>query len=141
MARQWELRSPCNPSKRESMSKPKREIQPIRATPDERQAWKSAAEAEGVTVSDYVRRRIHTAEVGMAPKRRPRPKPRNVDPALVEQVRRLGNNVNQIATWLNRYGVRFGTRSDLIQLKTELARIEDDLDALLDQQRDQNDAY
>lgn len=43
--------------------------QHVKVTPSERAAWKAAAQAEGVTVADLIRKRMGTAPEGRAPKR------------------------------------------------------------------------
>jgi len=92
------------------MARSKTQIQPIRATPAERQAWRDAAAAAGLTISDYVRRSIESAEVGRAPRRRRRPEPPPVDPALDRELKRIGSNINQIARWCNTYGDSIAAR-------------------------------
>ncbi len=73
--------------------------------------WRAAAAAAGVTLSDWVRARVGaagSAGAGLVGRRPPRRRevlgravPPPVDPAVVMQLARIGNNLNQIARALN----------------------------------------
>lgn len=73
----------------------------IKVSNDERQAWQSQAEAEGITVADLIRSRLATTTVGREPRRKRAA--RRADPALLAAVGRIGNNLNQLAAWANTY--------------------------------------
>lgn len=53
----------------------------------EHERWKAEADALGITLSDYVRAKVDGAAVKVV---------RVADPALLAELRRHGNNLNQI---------------------------------------------
>lgn len=115
------------------MARSKTQIQPIRASAAERAEWKAAANAAGLTISDYVRRSIQSAEVGRAPKGKARQtQPKKVRASggdeLTRQVLRCGNNLNQLARWANSQS----DRVNAVRILSALTRIERDLDELLE---------
>lgn len=66
--------------------------------------WRRRAEAAGLSLSDFVRSAVDARQTtGIAPpgKRRRRRNYTPADPELVRQVARIGNNLNQIARWVN----------------------------------------
>ena len=66
----------------------------VRCSPDEHEAWKAKATAAGLTLSDLVRQslgRVRSWTVGDRRAARER----------VQQLARIGNNLNQIARWAN----------------------------------------
>ncbi len=66
----------------------------VRASEAERAEWHAKARSAGLTLSDLVRRsvgRTHTWTVAHA----------EVERERVQQVARIGNNLNQIARWAN----------------------------------------
>lgn len=78
----------------------------IRVTPGEATRWTAAAAAAGLSRSDWVRLRVAGPDevTGRpAPRRRALGRSRDVrtDPALVAQLARIGNNLNQLARWAN----------------------------------------
>lgn len=85
----------------------------LRLSPDELVAWKAAAEAEGMTLSDWVRLRV-----GSATPRRRRERAGQSSPEVLAALGRVGGNVNQIARALNA-----GATPPSIRLLTQLAEI------------------
>ncbi len=69
----------------------------IRTTPQDKARWQALAESRGVSLSDLVRALLD----GQRP-RRPRREAPPVDPALLRELARLGNNLNQLARAANR---------------------------------------
>ena len=66
----------------------------VRCTPEEHEAWRAKATAAGLTLSELVRQslgRVRTWTVGDRRAARER----------VQQLARIGNNLNQIARWAN----------------------------------------
>lgn len=59
----------------------------IRTPTAEATAWKAEAAALGVTLTDLVRARMNDTAVTVV---------RVTDPSLVNEVRRIGNNLNQV---------------------------------------------
>lgn len=105
----------------------KSEFVRVRCTPEERAKWQARAEAEGVTVSDLLRR-----GGDMPPSGRPKPRPvirRTVeaDPALIRQLAGIGNNLNQLARIVNQYGIE---PEDVTRILTYLAAMQADLEQL-----------
>lgn len=68
----------------------------IRTTPEEKQRWQAIAENKGVSLSELVRSCLGGQRLR---KRRDPPK---VDPDLLRELARIGNNLNQIARAANR---------------------------------------
>lgn len=68
----------------------------IRTTPEEKQRWQAIAENKGVSLSELVRSALGGQRLR---KRRDPPK---VDPDLLRELARIGNNLNQIAHASNR---------------------------------------
>jgi hypothetical protein len=95
---------------------------------------KNGAQAENVSLSDFVRVRIQSEAVKPyakpTPTRRPpRQKPAsNSDPLLLRQLAAIGNNVNQIALAVNRSDERLTTARLLLALQ----QIERQLEAIAD---------
>ncbi len=72
--------------------------------------WREAAAGAGVSVSDWLRDRAAAGqEVGPVTTGRPTPRKRalgrarvvRADPVVIEQLARIGNNLNQLARWAN----------------------------------------
>ena len=84
-----------------------------------------AADA-GQPMSAYLREQI----AGIPASRRRR-KRTSADPALVAQVARVGNNLNQIAKVINRQEWSGGSQVELLSHLMRLVRIERELDRLL----------
>lgn len=75
----------------------------LRLKPAEQADWQAQAEAEGITLSDLIRKRMGSAKpTGIEPKRQRR-MGRKADPALLAALGRVGNNLNQVAKWANTY--------------------------------------
>ncbi|WP_178139350.1 MobC family plasmid mobilization relaxosome protein [Desulfovibrio litoralis] len=65
----------------------------MRCSPDELEAWRHAASTHGLSLSQYVRLRLN---------RDPLPAVKaKTDPSLIRQLAAIGNNLNQIARWVN----------------------------------------
>jgi len=95
----------------------------LRATPAQRDAWYAKAEAKGVTFSDLARQTLDGVSV------RKRSQLRRVDPALLRQLARLGNNLNQLARWANRdqrYADTARLMGQLIAIERELVLLRED---------------
>lgn len=93
----------------------------IRATAEERSAWQAKAEAGGFSsLSAMVR---HAIDGTRSPKRRQRA---NTDPALLRQLALIGNNLNQLARWVNRDRSKveaLAVIARLIEIDRELAAL------------------
>ena len=93
----------------------------VRATEEQRTRWHAAAEARGVSLSELVRRSLD----GVRAVRR-RHQPRRVDPELLRELARIGNNLNQLARWANREkrgADAVAVVARLIELDRELTRL------------------
>lgn len=100
-------------------------------------AWKDAAASAGLCLGDWVRMQVAVDGVDQVVSKKPTPRKVPdlnqrrfvpVDPALINQVARLGNNLNQIARSINRYGL---VASDQFQLLEQLLLIEQQLERLV----------
>ena len=67
----------------------------IRTSADEKRRWQEIAESKGVSLSDLVRSLLAGQRL------RKRRDPPRVDPALLRELARLGNNLNQLARHAN----------------------------------------
>lgn len=89
----------------------------IRTTPQQRDEWFAKANERGISFSDFARQSMNGVVV------RKRRGPRPVDPALLLQLARLGNNLNLLARWANRdqrYADRLAILSELVSIEREL---------------------
>ena len=72
-------------------------------------AWTKAAEKSEMSLADFIRSQVKVDGVDLPAPRRKTParkmKYLPADPALVRQVARIGNNLNQIARAVNQQGV------------------------------------
>lgn len=92
----------------------------VRTTPEQKAAWFAKAAARGVSFSDFARQSLDGVVV------RRRRGPRSVDPAMLRQLARLGNNLNQLARWANRdqrYADRLTILSQLVGIERELSAL------------------
>ena len=74
----------------------------VKVSEKEREQWQALAKEKGVSVADLVRKSVGVQTLGTEPKRKAR-RTRQADPALLRELARLGNNLNQIARWANTY--------------------------------------
>ncbi|WP_062224473.1 MULTISPECIES: MobC family plasmid mobilization relaxosome protein [unclassified Aureimonas] len=92
----------------------------LRVSDEERSRWLLKAQDAGVTLSALIRQGLEGAPV-----RRQRRRVAT-DPALLRELARIGNNLNQIARWANRnkQGVEAqGILVALIEIDRELAAL------------------
>lgn len=92
----------------------------IRTTPEQRDAWYEKARLKGVSFSELVRQSLDGVSVHR------RHQLRRVDPDLLRQLARVGNNLNQLARWANRdqrYADSAVVLGRLIEIDRELAEI------------------
>ena len=68
----------------------------IRTTPEEKRRWQEIAENKGVSLSELVRSALGGQRL------RKRREPPRVDPDLLRELARMGNNLNQLARAANR---------------------------------------
>lgn len=91
----------------------------IRIDDGVKEQWLLKAKEQGTTLTEL----IVTAVDGTKFSRRKRI---NVDPALIRELAKLGNNLNQIARWANRYKAGANVTAviaELINIDREIARI------------------
>ena len=92
----------------------------IRASETDRAQWAGKAKAAGLTLSGLIRQALNDAPM---PRRRRRVA---VDPALIRELARVGNNLNQLARWANRDREAVEARAviaRLIEIDREIAVI------------------
>lgn len=117
---------PAKPDTQQTAAREKREKWVhVKASADERAAWKAAAAAEKLTVSDLIRRRMGAPLEGRAPKKTRAA--RRADPQLIQSVGRVGSNLNQIAKWCNTHA----TGADAVQVLAALVAIDQSLSPLV----------
>ena len=101
------------------------------------QAWKDAAASSGLCLGDWVRTQIAVDGVDQVISKKPTPRKVAdlnqrrfvpVDPALIQQLARLGNNLNQIARSINHSGLNV---LEQFQLLEQLLLIEQQLERLV----------
>ncbi len=91
----------------------------VRLTDEEKLDWDLKAHAAGLSISELVRQamnRVRISHVG----------DRAVQIERTRQIAKIGNNLNQIARWVNRYK----TTADTVEVVTHLIAIEKALAAL-----------
>ncbi len=96
----------------------------VKCTREERERWLTKAHSHGVNLSDFVREFLDASRTSH---RRPPP---TIDPALIAQVARAGNNLNQIALALNLARKR-QLDIDVIAVLTELVAVDRALNQLV----------
>lgn len=89
----------------------------VKCSHAERERWLAKARSHGFSLSDYLREFL---EVSRSSRRRPPPP---VDPTLIAQIARAGNNLNQIAKVANA-ALRRGDEIDTIAVLAELVDID-----------------
>lgn len=65
----------------------------VRVTPDEKRHYETLALQAGITLSDFIRKRLHDFRI----------RPKEIESERIRQLARIGNNLNQIARWANAY--------------------------------------
>ena len=91
----------------------------VRLTDEEKLDWDLKAHAAGLNISELVRQamnRVRISHVG----------DRALQIERTRQIAKIGNNLNQIARWVNRYK----TTADTVEVVTHLIAIEQALLAL-----------
>ena len=91
----------------------------VRLTDEEKLDWDLKAHAAGLSISELVRQamnRVRISHVG----------DRAIQIERTRQIAKIGNNLNQIARWVNRYK----TTADTVEVVTHLIAIEQALMAL-----------
>lgn len=100
----------------------------VRVSPGEAARWSAAAAAAGLSRSDWVRLRVAGPDevTGRpAPRRRALGRGRAIpaDPALIAQLARIGNNLNQLARWANTERRHVVDLATLRLIQTEVTRL------------------
>lgn len=91
----------------------------VRLTDEEKLDWDLKAHAAGLSISELVRQamnRVRISHIG----------DRALQIERTRQIAKIGNNLNQIARWVNRYK----TTADTVEVVTHLIAIEQALTAL-----------
>jgi len=97
----------------------------LRVSAGEKARLKSAALDAQLGMSDYIRRLVDHSLSGVQPRNVRSTK--RADPQLVGALGRIGNNLNQIARWVNTHK----SASESIEVITALSAIERELDRAL----------
>jgi|NGEPerStandDraft_5_1074534.scaffolds.fasta_scaffold11875_2 hypothetical protein len=97
----------------------------VKVSLEERKSWHELAEAHDLGLSDYVRMRVGSSKLSHRMRSAPRPT-RRVDPALLRELARIGNNLNQIGRWANTHA----SDADAVQVLAALVFIERELVAI-----------
>ena len=94
-------------------------------------AWRAAAGAVGLAMSDWLRQAVDRDAVRVVDYRRPAPRRRFslVDPALLAAIARVGNNLNQTAHVIHRDAL-IGQRVDALRCLNVLAEIQREISAI-----------
>ena len=108
----------------------------IRLSETEYRALTSAAKAARLSYSNYVRQCLALKQTQIPPQRQPR-LTRQVDPKLLSELARLGNNLNQMARWANTYK----RHAEAVEVLVVLLAIEQALADLLRQQKQEAQPY
>lgn len=97
----------------------------VKVSESERAEWQRLAQVQGVSVADLVRAAVGGVALSnrQAPERRP---VKRVDPELVRELGRMGNNLNQIGRWANTYK----SDADAAQVLAALIALERELSAI-----------
>ena len=101
----------------------------IRLTEEEKEQLKKMAEAEGLTISDYVRKKL----AGVRLRRKPQTEEARLKREWLYELNRIGVNLNQIARAVNKAmkeAPSEETFTRLVEALSRLKEIEEDLHAL-----------
>lgn len=90
----------------------------IRCAPDERQRWDAHAAAHGCSLSALIRLALNKLQTKMP----------DADPALLRQIVAIGNNINQLAWWVNTHK----SNADAKKIEEGLAKIRVELSRLIE---------
>jgi len=92
----------------------------IRVTEDERQIIVDKAALTGCTVADLIRQSLYRVKTWTL-------KDKEIERARIREIRRIGQNLNQIAKWCNSYK----SAAESVQVLIQLVAIEQNLQKLL----------
>ena len=101
----------------------------IRLTEEEKERLKKMAEAEGLTISDFVRKRL----AGVRLRRKPQTEEARLKREWLYELNRIGTNLNQITRAVNKAmkeAPSEETFRDMVEALSRLKEIEEDLHAL-----------
>ncbi|SHK90299.1 mobilisation protein (MobC) [Marinobacter antarcticus] len=74
----------------------------VKVSESEKGSWHRMAELSGLTLADLIRQHMSAAKlVYREPVKKRRVK--RVDPALIRELSKIGNNLNQVSRWANTY--------------------------------------
>jgi hypothetical protein len=100
---------------------PPRSLVQARVSPEDLAAWRSKAAASGVSSSALLRQAMTHTEVWTPTlDDAERKRAREVERERTREIARIGNNVNQLAKWANRYQ----SAADAVEVIVHLAAIE-----------------
>lgn len=101
------------------MGNKKRTFVQIQCSEEQRDNWKAKAGASGVSLSEMLRIALEESKL----KRRQRI---DVDPNLIRELARIGNNLNQLAHWANQKK----SAAQAVEVVSHLSAIENELSSL-----------
>lgn len=105
----------------------------LRLPPEQLAKWKVVAKEQDMSVADWVRTNVDPT-MHITYRRTPQKRPMRLqeaspaDPALIAKIAMMGNNMNQLARWAN----RFKSTADAAQILLALTAIEQQLGVLLE---------
>lgn len=97
----------------------------VKVSDQERKHLKMLAHAQDLTVADLIRDAVQQRTEGVKPRRQRLTLA--ADPALLAALGRIGNNLNQVGRWVNRYK----SGADAVEVLAALVAIEREIKALL----------
>lgn len=116
----------------------------LRLPPSIATHWKAAAKAQSKTLSDWLRAQIYDLEIRMQETHQKRRCIREtivsyqrVDPELIRELVRVGNNLNQIAKQMNRATV-CGQQIDVVSFIAGLVAMQRELHQVLNDLQSKN---
>jgi uncharacterized protein YukE len=93
----------------------------IRAFENERLDWQAKASNANMTLANYIRSLLNSEQVKRdAPIKRSRRSYEPVDPVLIRQLAKIGNNLNQIAKRVNSDDQSINIISELLIIQRQL---------------------
>lgn len=102
----------------------------LRVTADERAAWQALADDAGLSLADLIRQRLDQPVLQPPKSDRIQRVVIEADPALILQLSKIGNNLNQLARAVNTAGLE---PEDLTTVLTYLSGVATDLTAIREQ--------
>lgn len=123
-------------NKTRSNKRPKKQVRKIslRVPVEIDDAWRAAAEKAELSLTDFIRNQVEVDGVAPVPVKKKTPVPKikykPVDPVLLDEINRIGNNLNQLTQYCHTF--KYG--ADSLRIVPWIVSIENEIKALREKQ-------